>query len=83
MDFKQLFIFVEGPDDERFINKIVRPYLENTYTIIKFIKYATMTKIAVEGIIKTCKQKVAYDYLFVCDTEGCFPTKTPLSNLSF
>ena len=70
MDFKQLFIFVEGPDDERFMSRVVVPRLENRYNHIKFIKYATMTKIAVEAFIKTCTQKAAYDYLFVCDMDA-------------
>jgi hypothetical protein len=70
MDFKQLFIFVEGPDDERFVNKIVLPHLQTKYSFIKLIKYASMTKNAVEALIKTCKQKVSYDYLFMCDMDA-------------
>lgn len=70
MDFKQLLIFVEGPDDERFISQVAVPRLQDRYNHIKFIKYATMTKIAVEAFIKTCKQKESYDYLFVCDMDA-------------
>ena len=70
MDFKQLFIFVEGPDDERFISRVVVPRLQERYNHIKFIKYATMTKIAVEAFVKTCTQKATYDYLFVCDMDA-------------
>lgn len=70
MDFKQLFIFVEGPDDERFVNKVILPHLQTKYSFIKLIKYATMTKMAIEALIKTCKQKMSYDYLFMCDMDA-------------
>ena len=70
MDFKQLYIFVEGPDDERFISRVVVPRLQDRYNHIKFIKYASMAKIAVEAFIKTCQQKNSYDYLFVCDMDA-------------
>ena len=70
MDFKQLFIFVEGPDDERFINHVVVPQLQGRYNFIKLIRYATMKKDAVEAVIKTCKQKGNYNYLFVCDMDA-------------
>ena len=73
MDFKQLFIFVEGSDDERFISQVIVPRIQEKYNhikFIKFIKYATMAKVAVESFVKTCKQKEAYDYLFVCDMDA-------------
>jgi hypothetical protein len=70
MSYKQLFIFVEGPDDERYIDTIVRPQLEERYSFIKIIKYASLTKIVIESFIKTYKKQIHTDYLFICDMDA-------------
>lgn len=69
MDFKQLYIFVEGTDDERFVEKVIKPYLLKHYAYIKIIPYATLTKIKIEKQIRTCKQQSSSDYIFICDLD--------------
>lgn len=70
MSYKQLFIFVEGIDDERFVNQIVNPILQAHFHFIKIIKYAVMTKADVAKIVSTCKQKQGFEYLFLCDMDA-------------
>lgn len=70
MSYKELFIFVEGPDDERYINTIIRPLLKEKYSFIKIIKYASLPKIAIENFIKTYKKQIHTDYLFICDMDA-------------
>ena len=38
MKYKQLYIFVEGNDDERFFKTQIKPLFENKYQNIKFLK---------------------------------------------
>jgi len=40
--YKRLFIWVEGLDDQRFIENIIIPYFEERYDDIRTIKYANM-----------------------------------------
>jgi hypothetical protein len=70
MGYKQLFIFVEGPDDERFINQIIKPLLLERYNHIKTIKYAAMTPKTVIGFIKTFDSQQNSDYIFMCDMDA-------------
>ncbi len=70
MSYKQLFIFVEGIDDERFVNQIVNPILQTHFHFIKIIKYAVMTKGDVAKIVNTCKPKEGFEYLFLCDMDS-------------
>ena len=44
MQYKKLFIWVEGSDDERFVNKIIKPSLEQKYDMVKVRKYAEWKK---------------------------------------
>lgn len=70
MEYKQLYIFVEGPDDERFIHNVILPLLEGNYNHIKIIKYATLTKSTLENFVKSCNKQPSTDYLFLCDMDA-------------
>lgn len=70
MSYKELFVFVEGPDDERYINAIVNPFLKEIYTSVIPIKYAKLPKTSVEKLIKTFKKQLSSDYLFICDMDA-------------
>ncbi len=70
MSYKQLFIFVEGIDDERFVNQVIKPVLQAHFHYIKIIKYAVMTKTEVAKLVNTCKQKEGLAYLFFCDMDA-------------
>lgn len=57
------FIFVEGTDDERFINSILKK--EN----VKIIKYAKEKKEYINNYIKSIKSMANCDYIVVCDID--------------
>jgi hypothetical protein len=70
MDFKQLYIFVEGPDDERFMNRIILPLLTEKYNHIKIIKYAVLQPQVVINFVRTFKKQSNSDYLFFSDMDA-------------
>lgn len=83
MSKKILYIFVEGPDDEKFINAFIRDKkcLANKYKTIKCIKYSEkMTPTKVNKFISTI---INQDYIFLADADfqnkknktNCFPSK--------
>lgn len=57
------FVFVEGPDDERFITSV----LGNDK--IKVIKYAREKKEYINRYIKSIKSIPNYDYIVICDID--------------
>ena len=68
--YKQLFIFLEGPDDERFFEKVCKPILQPDYNFIKIIRYAGMTQKVVIDLLKTLKSQIHSDYIFVTDLDA-------------
>ncbi len=66
MDYKKLYILVEGNDDERFFGKIIIPRLEKKYDFIKIWRYANKKKGKIEKFIKSIKAMGA-DYIYVTD----------------
>jgi len=74
--YKQLFIFVEGGDDERFFNKIFIPKFREKYNLVKIIKYATMKKEKIDNFIKSIKAiKADYIYLTDINNSPCITAK--------
>lgn len=63
----RLYFLVEGPDDERFFDKIVKPKFKNRYYEIIILKYAEKTKEGVKNIILSIKKIPMTDYIFVVD----------------
>lgn len=59
----ELFVFVEGSDDERFF----RWYFEERN--VKIIPYASMQKKEITGIIKSLEYR-GIDYIFTADADG-------------
>jgi hypothetical protein len=68
--FKQLFIFIEGPYDERFFEKQIKPLFLETYSNVKLIKYASSEKKFIVGLIKTLKHQPSSAYIFVSDFDA-------------
>ena len=64
---KDLYIFVEGPDDERFFEKIISPYLNN-HTDIHYLKYKEQTSKWVNKYLITIKS-MKCDYIFFHDRD--------------
>jgi hypothetical protein len=63
--FKRLLIFVEGSDDIRFFENIVKPIIVG-YDNIVIRPYAHLSKKARNGLIKGAKEN-KFDYLYVSD----------------
>lgn len=68
--YKQLFIFVEGTDDERFIKSIILPLFVDKYSVIKIIQYAQLPKQTIDKFIRTCNQQKVSEYIFLCDMDA-------------
>ncbi len=68
MSYKMLFIFVEGPDDERFFKKIIEPIFIERYNFTKvlYFKYAQEKDEKVDNFIKSIKCMGA-EYIYVAD----------------
>lgn len=62
---KKLFLFVEGPDDERFLEQIYKD------CDVKFIQYSCEQNKIINSQIKTIKSNNFLDYLFFTDADGC------------
>ena len=46
-----LYIFIEGADDKRFFESIIKPKLESRYDTINFIEYAKQTSAYIKNFI--------------------------------
>lgn len=70
MNYRELFIFVEGENDERFINSVIVPLLQKRYQYVKLIKYARMHSDKIDKFIATLKKQRSSDYLFISDLDS-------------
>lgn len=83
MSTKILFVFVEGQDDEKFINAFVRDKkcLSKKYRTIKCIRYGEgWTASKINKYIKKSITKLGHDYIFLADADfegriNCFPMR--------
>ncbi len=77
MSSKRLFIWVEGDDDERFVDRIIKNKLESRYQSISIIKYSKMKKDKIKEFFIRIIKKMKADYLFLADLdyEPCITSK--------
>jgi len=66
MNYKRLFFLVEGDDDERFFERIVKPEFEKKYDTVQLWKYAQVKNTKVDNFLKSIKAMGA-EYIFVVD----------------
>jgi len=66
MSYKELYIFVEGDDDERFFEKVVMPMLEDKYDSVALLKYAQRKNQRVTAFLNSI-DRMDMKYLFVSD----------------
>ncbi|HHT9139403.1 MAG TPA: hypothetical protein ACFYEA_02580 [Candidatus Tripitaka californicus] len=64
--YKRLFIWVEGPDDVRFFDGIVKPVFERKYGLVKVIEYSKLKRERIDNFLKSIKAMDA-DYIYVKD----------------
>jgi len=76
MPYKQLFIFLEGDDDERFFKTVVESFVQERYSMIQFWKYSTVKKNRRVNFIKSINA-IGADYICVGDINDapCVTTK--------
>ena len=73
MDYKILYILLEGVDDERFFSSIVSPLFQDKYSYIVFYKYASEAPKKIRNFLKSIKsmnEKNLADYYFVSDMDS-------------
>ena len=74
--YRRLYIWVEGPDDERFFQDIVSPRFTSRYDQIIIRRYAGLTPDKVGDFLRNIKA-MNDDYLFVADVDNspCITSK--------
>lgn len=69
-----LYILVEGDDDERFFESIIKPIYVHSYGEIRFWKYSQRKKGEVNRFLESVKNLQAAglaNYIFVADLDDC------------
>lgn len=66
MNFKQLYILVEGDDNERFFEKIIKPKFGEKYDSVRLWKYAPKRHEKIINFLKSIKSMGA-DYIYITD----------------
>jgi hypothetical protein len=66
---KGLYVFLEGPDDERFFKAILQPLFEAEGNFVKPVLYSGMIPSQVQALLKTVKVADHLTYLFFCDLD--------------
>ncbi|MEA3324587.1 MAG: hypothetical protein U9Q37_05535 [Euryarchaeota archaeon] len=68
MEYNLLFILIEGDDDERFFESVVKPFLQERYSAIKFWQYAEENEKRKVNFIKSITSMKA-DYICIGDID--------------
>jgi hypothetical protein len=68
MKSKVLFIWIEGADDRRFFEAIIKPKLKSKYIDIRLIEYSRKKSTFTENFIRTIESMGA-DYIYVTDID--------------
>ena len=76
----RLFIFLEGADDVRFFNGILKDLIQEGYARVELISYAGMKHIRVNGFIRGIGA-MGDDYLMVADIDNDRNVKTKKQRL--
>lgn len=66
MAYKRLFILLEGDDDERFFEKILKPFFQKRYSWEKPLKYSRRKKEKIVNYVNSINSMKA-DYIFASD----------------
>ena len=66
MAYRILFIWVEGGDDRRFFDAIIKPALERKFNLVEVRTYANLKREKVNNYVRSIKAMSA-EYIFVTD----------------
>jgi len=63
MPYKRLWVLLEGNDDERFFERVIKPIFEKTYDFVRLWQYTQKRTIKVEDFLRSIKS-MGSDYFF-------------------
>ena len=66
MGYKRLFVWVEGENDIRFFDKIIKPKLQKKYNLVEVRSYAVLKKKKIRNFLKSIKAMNA-EYIYARD----------------
>ena len=66
--YNPLYIFVEGPDDARFVKQVLMPVLSKQYNHIQVQEYAEEKPEKIDGFIKSI-DSLGGSYILLCDMD--------------
>lgn len=69
MGYKQLFLFVEGEDDERFFSAVLLPLLGGSYEHIHLIQYSKFKKTKLDAYLRSAQSIPDAEYILVRDLD--------------
>lgn len=69
MAYSQLFLFVEGDDDERFFQRVIVPLFRKRYDEVRIIRYAILKKEKLDNFVRSVQSTPGADYLVVRDLD--------------
>jgi hypothetical protein len=69
MAYRQLFLFVEGDDDERFFRRVTVPLFQERYNEVRIVRYAILKKEKLDGFVRSVQSIAGADYLIVRDLD--------------
>ena len=76
MNSKLLYFFVEGADDERFFENIIKPEFEKKHYVVKIYKHSQKQNNKIEKFLNGIKA-MGSDYIYVTDIDhtSCITSK--------
>jgi hypothetical protein len=69
MAYRQLFLFVEGDDDERFLRAVIEPLFRSKYDDVRFVKFSMAKQDKVAAFLRSVEAIPDADYLLVGDLD--------------
>lgn len=71
--YPKFYIFVEGPDDVTFFEKVIIPKLKKIYDSVTCITYAKTIDTEIENLVSIYENDDSADFIFVGDSDNSNP----------
>lgn len=66
MSYNEIYFFVEGPDDERFVATVIKPIIDQKYHFFLY-QYSGKSTKKIKDFLKSIKAMNFADYFFITD----------------
>ena len=66
MELKKLYVWVEGDDDERFFNEVIKSKFIKKYNSVEIVRYAHLKREKIDNFLKSIKA-MSVNYIYVAD----------------